>query len=83
MWVRDHSNAPCYWNRPEKTEQTMRDGGWIWTGDRLVEDSDGFFTFVGRVDDLIKVSGQCGFTRSRSSSACPNTRRFASVRSSE
>jgi len=36
----------------------MRDGGWIWTGDRLVEDVDGFFTFVGRVDDLIKVSGQ-------------------------
>jgi benzoate-CoA ligase family protein len=58
MWVRGHSNAPCYWNRPDKTEQTMRNGGWIWTGDRLVEDSKGFFTFVGRVDDLIKVSGQ-------------------------
>src|SRR6516225_4922162 len=58
MWVRGHSSAPCYWNRPDKTEQTMRDGGWIWTGDRLVEDVDGFFTFVGRVDDLIKVSGQ-------------------------
>ncbi|MGY4309308.1 benzoate-CoA ligase family protein [Bradyrhizobium sp. USDA 4369] len=58
MWVRGHSNAPCYWNRPDKTEQTMRVGGWIWTGDRLVEDDDGFFTFVGRVDDLIKVSGQ-------------------------
>jgi acetyl-CoA synthetase len=55
---RGHSNAPCYWNRPDKTEQTMRDGGWIWTGDRLVEDIGGFFTFVGRVDDLIKVSGQ-------------------------
>ena len=24
----------------------------------MVEDADGFFTFVGRVDDLIKVSGQ-------------------------
>jgi benzoate-CoA ligase family protein len=58
MWVRGHSNAPCYWNRTDKTEQTMRNGGWIWTGDRLVEDSEGFFTFVGRVDDLIKVSGQ-------------------------
>ncbi|HLG82622.1 MAG TPA: benzoate-CoA ligase family protein [Bradyrhizobium sp.] len=58
MWVRGHSNAPCYWNRPDKTAQTMREEGWIWTGDRLVEDSDGFFTFVGRVDDLIKVSGQ-------------------------
>jgi len=58
MWVRGHSNAPCYWNRPDKTAQTMREAGWIWTGDRLVEDADGFFTFVGRVDDLIKVSGQ-------------------------
>lgn len=58
MWVRGHSNAPCYWNRPDKTAQTMREEGWIWTGDRLVEDVDGFFTFVGRVDDLIKVSGQ-------------------------
>jgi acetyl-CoA synthetase len=58
MWVLGHSNAPCYWNRPDKTAQTMREEGWIWTGDRLVEDADGFFTFVGRVDDLIKVSGQ-------------------------
>ena len=34
LWVRGDSNAPCYWNRPEKTAETMRDG-WIWTGDRL------------------------------------------------
>lgn len=57
MWVRGGSAAPFYWNRPDKTAETMRDG-WIWTGDRLVEDEDGFFTFAGRVDDLIKVSGQ-------------------------
>ncbi|RWM45571.1 benzoate-CoA ligase family protein [Mesorhizobium sp.] len=57
MWVRGGSNAPTYWNRPDKTEQTMRDG-WIWTGDLLVEDEAGFYTFSGRVDDLIKVSGQ-------------------------
>lgn len=57
MWVRGGSNAPFYWNRPDKTSETMR-GGWIWTGDRLIEDEEGFFTFAGRVDDLIKVSGQ-------------------------
>ncbi|MBO9112569.1 MULTISPECIES: benzoate-CoA ligase family protein [Rhizobium/Agrobacterium group] len=57
MWVRGGSNAPTYWNRPDKTEQTMREG-WIWTGDLLIEDEDGFYTFSGRVDDLIKVSGQ-------------------------
>lgn len=57
MWVRGGSSSPSYWNRPEKTAETMRDG-WIWTGDRLIEDREGFFTFAGRVDDLIKVSGQ-------------------------
>ena len=57
LWVRGASNAPGYWNRPDKTAETMRDG-WIWTGDRFVEDADGFFFFRGRADDLVKVSGQ-------------------------
>ncbi len=55
--VRGHSSAPCYWNRVDKTEETMRDG-WIWTGDQFVADEDGFYFFRGRADDLIKVSGQ-------------------------
>ncbi len=57
LWVRGDSNAPCYWNRADKTAETMRDG-WIWTGDRFVMDEDGFYFFKGRADDLIKVSGQ-------------------------
>lgn len=57
LWVRGDSNAPCYWNKPEKTKETMRDG-WIWTGDRFSVDSDGFYFFLGRADDLVKVSGQ-------------------------
>jgi acetyl-CoA synthetase len=56
--VRGDSNAPCYWNRPDKTAETMREDGWIWTGDRFVRDADGFHFFRGRVDDLVKVSGQ-------------------------
>lgn len=56
MFVRGHSSAPSYWNRPEKTRETMR-GDWIYTGDRFVE-RDGFFYFRGRADDLVKVSGQ-------------------------
>ena len=55
--VRGDSSAPCYWNRPDKTAETMRDG-WIWTGDRFTVDEDGFYFFKGRADDLIKVSGQ-------------------------
>ena len=56
MMVRGTSSAPCYWNRPDKTRETMRDG-WIWTGDRFVC-RDGYFYFQGRADDLVKVSGQ-------------------------
>jgi acetyl-CoA synthetase len=56
--VRADSNAPCYWNRPDKTAETMREEGWIWTGDRFVRDADGFHFFRGRADDLVKVSGQ-------------------------
>lgn len=55
--VRGDSNAPCYWNRPDKTAETMRDG-WIYTGDRFRCDEDGFYFFLGRIDDLVKVSGQ-------------------------
>ncbi len=57
LWVRGHSHAPCYWNRPVKTAETMRDG-WIYTGDRFRRDADGFHFFEGRADDLVKVSGQ-------------------------
>jgi len=56
MWVRGTSSAPCYWNRADKTAETMR-GDWINTGDRFLE-VDGFYHFQGRADDLIKVSGQ-------------------------
>jgi acyl-coenzyme A synthetase/AMP-(fatty) acid ligase len=54
--VRGHSSAPCYWNRPDKTQESMR-GDWIYTGDRFLE-RDGHYYFQGRADDLIKVSGQ-------------------------
>jgi benzoate-CoA ligase family protein len=58
LWVRGDSNTPLYWNRPDKTAETVREGGWIYTGDRFVRDSDGFHFFRGRADDLVKISGQ-------------------------
>jgi acetyl-CoA synthetase len=58
LWVRGDSNAPCYWNRPDKTSETMREDGWIYTGDRFTRDGDGFHFFRGRADDLVKISGQ-------------------------
>lgn len=56
MLVRGHSSAPTYWNRPDKTRDTMR-GEWIYTGDRFIE-RDNYYYFQGRADDLIKISGQ-------------------------
>lgn len=58
LWVRGDSNTPLYWNRPDKTAETIRDGGWIYTGDRFLRDADGFHFFRGRADDLVKISGQ-------------------------
>jgi acetyl-CoA synthetase len=58
MWIRGHSSTPMFWNRPERTAETVRDGGWMYTGDRFIRDRDGFYFFRGRTDDLIKVSGQ-------------------------
>jgi acetyl-CoA synthetase len=58
LWVRGDSSTPLYWNRPDKSAETIREAGWIYTGDRFVRDADGFFFFRGRADDLIKISGQ-------------------------
>lgn len=58
LWVRGDSNAPFYWNRPDKTADAMRSDGWIYTSDRMKRDVDGFYYFLGRSDEFVKVSGQ-------------------------
>jgi acetyl-CoA synthetase len=58
LWVRGDSATPLYWNRPDKSAETIREEGWIYTGDRFVRDAEGFHFFRGRADDLIKISGQ-------------------------
>ena len=45
-----------YWNRPEETAQTLRDG-WVFTGDLARMDEDGYFFIVGRKKDMILVNG--------------------------
>nr|MBA3746983.1 benzoate-CoA ligase family protein [Solirubrobacterales bacterium] len=57
LWVRGPSTALGYWRDDERTGRTFR-GGWVATGDRYVQDADGYFVFQGRADDLLKVSGQ-------------------------
>lgn len=45
-----------YWNKPEETAMTLRDG-WLYTGDIARMDEDGFFYIVQRKKDMIIVSG--------------------------
>ena len=46
----------CYLQEEEKTKNVMSDGLYR-TGDKAWMDEDGYFWFLGRVDDLIKSSG--------------------------
>ena len=48
--------AVCYFGDEEKTAETWRNGCYH-TGDTAWKDEDGFFWYVGRVDDVIKSSG--------------------------
>ncbi len=48
--------ATCYYGDEEKTNETWRDG-FYHTGDTAWMDEDGFYWYVGRVDDVIKSSG--------------------------
>ncbi|MSO66941.1 MAG: AMP-dependent synthetase [Pseudolabrys sp.] len=45
-----------YWGKPEATRDKFI-GDWMITGDQGMVDEDGYFTFVGRDDDVITSSG--------------------------
>lgn len=45
-----------YYKDPKRTGEVMHDG-FYHTGDTAYQDEDGYFWFVGRVDDIIKVAG--------------------------
>jgi acyl-coenzyme A synthetase/AMP-(fatty) acid ligase len=45
-----------YWQNPEANAACVR-GDWYITGDRAIQDEDGYFWFVGRADDVIISAG--------------------------
>jgi long-chain acyl-CoA synthetase len=45
-----------YWNQPEETRNTLRDG-WVYTGDIGREDEDGYFYIVDRKKDMLIYKG--------------------------
>jgi benzoate-CoA ligase family protein len=56
LLVRGDSTCAMYWNKHEKTKDTI-EGHWIRTGDKYHQDADGFFWYAGRSDDMLKVGG--------------------------
>lgn len=45
-----------YWGNRQKTRETFQ-GGWTKSGDKYVRNEDGSYTYGGRSDDMLKVSG--------------------------
>ena len=58
--VRNPAVFKGYWQRPEATAETLRDG-WVHTGDVGFFDEDGYLYFTGRVKEMIKCSGYSVF----------------------
>ena len=50
------TSAIMYWNQRSRTKNTFQ-GPWTRSGDKYSFDSDGYYTYGGRSDDMLKVSG--------------------------
>ena len=57
LWISGDSVCAGYWNQHEKTKETI-EGRWIRTGDKYMQDADGYYWYAGRSDDMLKVGGQ-------------------------
>ncbi len=56
LLVSGPSSAAFYWNNRARSRSTFQ-GEWTRTGDKYVESEDGFYTYCGRTDDMLKVGG--------------------------
>lgn len=57
LWVRGGARAIGYWQQMEKNERAFR-GEWYVSGDLISMDTDGYVTYCGRGDELLKVAGK-------------------------
>jgi long-chain acyl-CoA synthetase len=58
LWVRNDGVTLGFHNLPEMTADRIDGDGWLRTGDLLRCDADGYYFFVGRVDDMINTGGE-------------------------
>jgi benzoate-CoA ligase len=57
LYIKGPSAALLYWGNREKSRETFQ-GAWTKSGDKYVRDAQGYYTYAGRSDDMLKVSGQ-------------------------
>lgn len=57
LWVRGESRAIGYWQQMDDTMRAFK-GEWYVSGDMLRRNPDGTYTYCGRSDDMLKVSGK-------------------------
>ncbi len=56
LFIQGPSAALMYWGNRPKSRDTFQ-GHWTQSGDKYVKNSDGTYTYSGRSDDMLKVSG--------------------------
>jgi benzoate-CoA ligase len=57
LYIKGPSAALLYWNSRDKSATTFQ-GEWVKSGDKYTVDADGYYSYAGRSDDMLKVSGQ-------------------------
>ncbi|CAH2229983.1 medium-chain acyl-CoA ligase ACSF2, mitochondrial isoform X1 [Pararge aegeria] len=58
LMVRGYNTMIGYWDDPVKTKQTLRDDGWLHTGDKFTLSEAGYGKIVGRLKDIIIRGGE-------------------------
>ena len=56
LQVRGPTSAVMYWNNREQSRTTFL-GEWTRSGDKYIQDDDGYYVYCGRRDDMLKVGG--------------------------
>jgi carnitine-CoA ligase len=58
LQLRNPAVMKGYWGMPEETSRVMVADGWLRTGDLVVDNGDGTYTFVGREKEVIRRRGE-------------------------